>query len=146
MNRYNSFFLLLLLLLSQCSENKILKEKTTLETNQLLWSSMKIENYRITQSMTCYCPRNFVEPNVIEVRNGKIVSVNGEVNIQEYMPFKTMDDFFEFIDRKLGSNPFAAMIQYDKKYGFPRDFYFDMNEMMMDEEVGYTLTDFTILE
>ena len=33
-------------------------------------------------------------------------------------------------------------IEYDKEYGFPSYIYFDISEIIADEEIGYTLTDF----
>jgi len=33
---------------------------------------------------------------------------------------------------------------FDENYGYPIDIYFDMDEMIADEEIGYTISNFKI--
>jgi hypothetical protein len=35
-------------------------------------------------------------------------------------------------------------LQFDENYGYPIDIYFDMDEMIADEEIGYTISNFKI--
>lgn len=36
-------------------------------------------------------------------------------------------------------------IQYDSDYGFITSFFVDRNEFIADEEIGYSITDFSVL-
>lgn len=56
-----------------------------------------------------------------------------------------MDVFFEFIEEKIAKNPVVANLDFNPLYGFPKQLYFDMDQLKMDEEIGFKLTNFTIL-
>ena len=58
---------------------------------------------------------------------------------------KTVDELFNIIDEKLKDDPFIFTLKFDQTYGFPIDIYFDMDEMIADEEIGYTISDFKII-
>ena len=68
----------------------------------------------------------------------------------EWLPFeslndpsyRTIDEFFDYIQTQRALNPVVETIEYDKEYSFPSYIYFDISEMIADEEIGYTLTDF----
>jgi hypothetical protein len=54
----------------------------------------------------------------------------------------TIDEFFEYIKNQRLENPIVESLEFDSMYGFPTYIYFDISEMIADEEIGYTLTDF----
>ena len=54
------------------------------------------------------------------------------------------DEIFEIIAEKLNDNPFLYTIKFDQSFGYPIDIYFDMDEMIADEEIGYYVTNFKI--
>ena len=56
--------------------------------------------------------------------------------------YRTIDEFFDYIQTQRALNPAVETIEYDEEYGFPSYIYFDISEMIADEEIGYTLTDF----
>ena len=131
---------------SNCSQSTGNKDKKAFETNQALWKSLNIQNYQVTQSMTCYCRAELVSPNVVIVRNGQIESVNGEKIYDNVTPFKTIDAFFDYVKSTTGQNPAHAHVAYNTTYGFPTSMYFDMDERMADEEIGYKISDFKLLD
>ena len=57
---------------------------------------------------------------------------------------KTIEELFNIIDSKLEDDPFSYSLQFDENYGYPIDIYFDMDEMIADEEIGYTISNFKI--
>ena len=98
--------------------------------------------------MSCYCIGRG-DPNEIKVTNNKIKKVNGksvtsEQLENEYWDVKTIEELFNIIDSKLEDDPFSYSLQFDENYGYPIDIYFDMDEMIADEEIGYTISNFKI--
>lgn len=116
-----------------------------------LWESQGIEHYRFTLSRSCFCLAR--GPVVIEVRNGKVVSiVDAETGGSEVDGFAvseifgdvdTIEELFGRIDAAEG----AAVLQvsYDATFGYPAEIYIDQSELMADEEIGYTVSDFEVL-
>ena len=48
--------------------------------------------------------------------------------------------------KQLSNNPDYYEIEYDTNYGFPKSMFFDMSEMIADEEIAYYITDFKIID
>jgi hypothetical protein len=42
-------------------------------------------------------------------------------------------------------DPVRLTIEYDSTYGFISYFFYDLSEMIADEEQGFTFTDFQVL-
>ena len=61
-----------------------------------------------------------------------------------YWNVKSLNELFVIIEKKLSEDPFQYSVKYDESYGFPTDAYFDMDEMIVDEEIGYYVTNFKI--
>ena len=107
------------------------------------WKAKEIINYDYTLQISCFCIREYTLPKRIEVRDNQVVSVEGLPF--EYLndpSYRTIDEFFDYIQTQRTLNPVVETIEYDKEYGFPSYIYFDISEMIADEEIGYTLTDF----
>jgi hypothetical protein len=62
-----------------------------------------------------------------------------------YESFYSINSLFNFIESKLNENPEFYEINYNKEYGYPESIYFDMSKMIADEEIGYYISDFKIL-
>ena len=77
------------------------------------------------------------------VRNNQIQSVNGIAYEElEYETYMTIDQFFDYIKTKQAENLVVETLEFDLTYGFPTYIYYDISEMLADEEIGYTLTEF----
>lgn len=144
-SKYSLLFFVILLC-SFSDQRKFVVDQKALNKYQKIWTSNQIKNYTVTQKMTCYCSFEATQPKVIEVRNGKVFSVDGNLIPAGVNSFKTIDDYFELITKKSNSHPFAGGVKYNTTYGFPTTIFFDMNERMADDEVSYTLTDFTLFD
>ncbi len=107
------------------------------------WKKLGIYNYAFTLRVNCFCPIETVGPHKIIVVNNQIQSVNG----QSYDPgkhtfVKTIDELFEVIRINLEKKPYRKTLEYDDRYYFPSNIYFDLSEMIADEEIGYLVTEF----
>ena len=148
-------YLLISISLISCSKDDYIKELDEWEYSlkklyekRDLWNSFKISNYEMSQQIFCFCyPEDFLMPKYIIVFDGNIKLINGS-NPEDtigYESFYTINSLFDFIERKLKENPVVFQIEYDQEYGYPISMYFDISEMIADEEVGYSISDFKTL-
>ena len=136
------FFVLVLIFFVSCSKEEQLSEKD-------LWFSLNIENYEMIQQISCFCfPYEFNLPKSIKVENDKIVLIDGKDPKETvgYESFFSINSLFYFIESKLKENPEIYEINYNKEYGYPESIYFDMSKMIADEEIGYYISDFKIID
>ena len=136
------FFVLVLIFFVSCSKEEQLSEKD-------LWFSLNIENYEMIQQISCFCfPYEFNLPKSIKVENDEIVLIDGKDPKETfgYESFFSINSLFYFIESKLKENPEIYEINYNKEYGYPESIYFDMSKMIADEEIGYYISDFKIID
>ena len=136
------FFVLVLIFFVSCSKEEQLSEKD-------LWFSLNIENYEMIQQISCFCfPYEFNLPKSIKVENDKIVLIDGKDPKETvgYESFFSINSLFYFIESKLKENPEIYEINYNKEYGYPESIYFDMSKMIADDEIGYYISDFKIMD
>ena len=93
--------------------------KAKLEKNHRLWKSKGIANYRYTLKLQCYCPLQYLGPNVIEVRNGRAESVTyaGESKNLDMKDVKLPDTMEKLFEIARGAS--EESVVYDPTYGFP---------------------------
>jgi hypothetical protein len=107
------------------------------------WNKLGITNYEYTLRVNCYCTQETVGPHKIVVKNNSIVSVNGNpYDPNAHFSVKTIEQLFMYIQKKLAEKPVQKTLSFDAQYFFPNNVYFDMSEMIADEEIGYIVTDF----
>ena len=102
-----------------------------------------IEFYELIQKMANWLTEQGINPKdnvVIEENSLSSVSGNEEWGY-EGRPM-TINDLFDVIEDKIIEDPFFYEITYNTEYGYPEYSYFDMVEMIADEEIGYILTNF----
>ena len=136
------FFVVVLIFFVSCSKEDQLSEKD-------LWYSLNIENYEMIQQISCFCfPYEFNLPKSIKVENDEIVLIDGKDPKETvgYESFYSINSLFYFIESKLKENPEIYEINYNKEYGYPESIYFDMSEKIADEEIGYYISDFKIID
>jgi hypothetical protein len=116
---------------------------TDVEENYKLWESAEIKSYSFDLMVSCFC--TIQEPYQIRVINGKVEQIKGnETWGSEGIP-TTVDALFDTILKKLKQTPFQYNLEFDSEYGYPTDVSFDMVEMIADEEIGYSISNFKIL-
>jgi hypothetical protein len=119
-----------------------------------LWESQGITSYRFAVSRNCFCLVR--GPVVIEVRDGKMVSivdvetgksvVDGFALSEIFAEAATIDLLFERIERAEAEGAALVRVSFDEMYGYPTEIYIDESELMADEEIGYTVSEFEILQ
>lgn len=117
------------------------------ETPQALWESQDIDSYRYTLQLGCFCPPEVREPVVIEVINGETASITyaadgTAANPEWFDNYDTVDKLFNVINTAEAQNPARSDITYDETYGVPLSVSIDISEMMADEEIYITVSDF----
>lgn len=118
--------------------------RENLEINRERWRKHRIDSYRITEENTCF----FCDPAaVVTVREGKIVSIvdsrgNDISDTRPYIPFRTIDEVFDFIDSNLRSRPFELSAQYDPEFGYPTRVYVDRRNRVADDELAIAIDAF----
>ena len=86
---------------------------------------------------------DYTLPKAIVVKNNQIKSINGITYADlEYEIHMTFDEFFDYIEDRQNQNPVIENLEFDSIYGFPSYTYFDISEMIADDEIGYTITNF----
>lgn len=145
MNLKSSFLFLLFLAISSCSKEAIEKETdfTVLEKQKVLWESKQISSYSFVQTISCYCITDYTSPKAVVVLDDQIISVNQVPYDSEiHQSILTVNDRFKYIRGGLNQNPASYTVLFDETYGFPKQFYFDYDLQIADEEIGYTFTGF----
>jgi len=122
-------------------------ELNEFQINLNKWESKNINSYTITLKMSCFCIPT--DPIDIKVENNQITEINSapvtsEQLNNEYWYAKTIDELFIFIDENIKEEPFEQVLEFNETHGFPEYIYFNREEMLVDEEIGYTISSFNI--
>jgi hypothetical protein len=131
------------ILLFSCTKSAEDKE---LSSNQSKWNRKNIVSYEFSLTINCFCPDERVGPHLIKVVDGQIVSVNN----LPYDPgttgeLMTIADLFTFVATSIESHPYRKTIEYNSAFGYPQTVWFDYNNAIADEELGYVVTGFKVL-
>ncbi|HIK08416.1 MAG TPA: hypothetical protein IGS40_27700 [Trichormus sp. M33_DOE_039] len=136
---------------TQISSNKNLNlASKRLKFNRSLWNSRNISNYRYTFSNGCFCVPDARGPVVIEVRNGKTVSITSvatgqPVDPQFFQNYNTIPKLFNVIQDAIARQASSLTVQYNARYGYPTQINVDYNAQIADEEIYLTIENFEIL-
>ncbi|AFY58596.1 hypothetical protein Riv7116_6247 [Rivularia sp. PCC 7116] len=122
-----------------------------LRFNRRLWRKQKITNYRYTLSNSCFCVPEARGPVIIEVRNGKTVSVTSEATGEEANPdffqnFDTIPKLFNVIRDAINRRADRLDVEYDAKFGYPTNISIDYKFQLADEELFLSVTNFEVIE
>jgi hypothetical protein len=113
-----------------------------LPAQRAIWASHAIDDYQLTLVQQCFCPNT--DPLVVTVRDGIATGVtsNGLAVAPALIANvpKTVPELFDIV----AENADAAdmVVAWDALLGFPTSISIDRIENAIDDEVGYTVTDF----
>jgi hypothetical protein len=117
------------------------------------WEAQKITDYRYTLQISCFCVPEIVQPLEIQVRNGVTTSLtkiaSGAPVDTEYFDFDqiaTMPKLFALIESAIANKAASISVTYDSVFGFPAHISIDHIKYAIDDEISYTVTDFTPLQ
>ena len=137
------------LLLAACSG--------VIEYNQNLkkWQDAEIKHYRYRLFVGCFCPFENDMPLSIEVKDGKMVSMNyadgtpvlpDDQFYEIFEPYSTLDRLFAQLGAELTGNNDEVRVTYDPTYGFPDSIYIDRIKQAADDELSLQIKNFEVLE
>lgn len=122
-------------------------EKRELNENYQKWRSQAITHYRVLVDIGCFCEFSSSMPVVVEVNDGKIISVvdaqgnvltDDSVILTYYRYLLTVDDAFGYAYGSF-SNADSVIITYDDQLGYPTHIGIDRNKEEVDDEMGIKL-------
>lgn len=136
-------FLLFIILNCTKKTGVIPEDELNLQEQEKKWKKQGITDYEFTSQISCFCQSDYTLPKAILVKNDEIQSINGIAYANlEYENHMTIDELFDYIEDRQNKNPVIENLEFDSVYGFPSYIYFDISEMIADDEIGYTITNF----
>ena len=139
----------IVLALAACS----MGNQTEIEGNQEKWRDANISHYRFNLSIGCFCVFTQDMPLVIEVTDGKVVSMEYQTgnaidatNREFFDRFSTIDRIFSELEADLaGAADEVTVVTFDPTYGFPVDVTIDYVKEAIDDELYLTVSGFEAL-
>ena len=138
----------IVLALAACS----MGNQTEIEGNQEKWRDANISHYRFNLSIGCFCVFSQDMPLVIEVMDGKVVSMEYQsgnaidaTSREFFDKFTTIDWIFSELEADLAGAADEVTAAYDPTYGFPVDVTIDYVKEAIDDELYLTVSGFEAL-
>ncbi|HEX6270650.1 MAG TPA: DUF6174 domain-containing protein [Anaerolineales bacterium] len=126
--------------------------QTEVERNQEKWRDANVSHYRYNLNISCFCVFSQDMPLVIEVMDGKVVSMEYQsgkeidtTNLELFERFASIDRIFSEIEADLAGAADEVTVTYDPTYGFPVDVSIDYVKEAIDDELYLTVSDFEAL-
>jgi hypothetical protein len=143
-------FIILTLALAACTAvGSAMGSQTEIGHNKEKWQNANISHYRYHLHLSCFCV--FVEnmPLIIEVQDGKVVSMeyqNGkEIDpslMELFKKYETIDLLFAELEAGLNGAADEVTVKYDPTYGFPTEATVDVVKEAIDDELYLTISNF----
>jgi hypothetical protein len=113
------------------------------------WEQSNVENYRFFYKLQCFCVGPAAEGVFVTVIGGRVVNVeleNTAATTLDFQSFDTIDSLFDQISKYDPDTVYSFSAKFDPDLGFPVEFFVDIHHMMADEEWGFIVNGFTIIE
>ena len=141
--------IVMVLILTACASVQALGNNSEIGQNQEKWQNTNISHYRYTLSISCFCVFAQDMPLVVEVQNGKVISMeykNGkeiDSSLRElFNKYATIDRIFAEVNASLNGGADSVVVKYHPTYGFPTDVTIDVQKQAADDELYLTLSNF----
>lgn len=137
------------LILTACASANALGNQSEIEQNQGKWQDANISHYRYNLSISCFCVFTQDMPLVIEVKDGKVVSMEFQSGkeidqslLELFNKYATIDRVFAELKTDLNGAADEVIAKYDPTHGFPTEVTIDVNKQATDDELYLTLSNF----
>src|SRR5688572_29894540 len=119
-----------------------------LERNERVWAQNAPSRYRFVLQRLCFCGTEVVEPVLVTVENGAVVSrtyvASGRpVGAQWTSLFPAMEGVFDIVREALDRNADQLDVSYDGRLGYPLSASIDYVRNAIDDELELRVRDFT---
>ena len=142
-------FILMSLVLTACAAGVASGSQTEIGQNKEKWQDAHISHYRYHLHLSCFCVFTENMPLIIEVQDGKVVSMeyqNGkEIDpslLELFKKYETIDLIFAELEAGLNGAADEVTVKYDPTYGFPTEATIDMVKEAIDDELYLTISNF----
>jgi hypothetical protein len=109
--------------------------RSALADARALWESSAPAEYTFVYRPQCFCVPSAIEVTVVGGEIQSHEALEGEL----YGEVLSIDDIFAYIEDSLDQHPFAIDVEYDATLGYPTAVFVDFDEMIADEEFGYSV-------
>ena len=142
-------FTLMALVLTACAAAVASGGQTEIGQNKEKWQDANISHYRYHLFISCFCAFNEDMPLIIEVEDGKVVSMEFESGkaidpslMELFKKYETIDLIFAELEAGQNGAADEVTVKYDPTYGFPTEATIDMVKEAIDDELYLTISNF----
>ena len=119
------------------------RAQAELDRHRTLWEANRSGDYTFEYRPACFCPREFVQPVEVKVRNGVVESVtyveSGESPATNGFPlYHTIDGLFDKVQDAIDREAARLTVSYDPEMGYPTSVSIDYALNIADEEFSFT--------
>ena len=117
------------------------------EGQEAVWTAQEIDSYQYDLAVSCFCIVELTRPVTILVENGEVASITyvddgTPADPQLFAGFAPMEQLFERLSELEAENPVKFDVVYDEELGIPLSADIDVSEMIADEELRFTVSNF----
>lgn len=148
----NLFYIITALVLAACSLRNAAGSQSEIEQNKEKWQNANISHYRYNLFVGCFCVFREDMPLIIEVQDGKVVSMEYQsgkeidaANREVFKKYETIDLIFAEIEAGLNGAADEVIVKYDPTHGFPTEAFLDVVKEAVDDELSLTISNFEVL-
>jgi len=139
--------LMLSVIAFSCSKGTTDPDYSSIPDPQSRWQAYNFESYTIEQIRSCFCAKAGSVFQVV-VKGDVIVDVidpatKTSLPTAERQWFKTVDELFNIVHNVDTATVAAFHVEYDLRYGYPKNLYVDPSSQIADEEFGYDNSNLT---
>jgi hypothetical protein len=145
------FYIITALMLVSCSLGNA-GSQSAIEENKEKWQDQGISHYRYHLFVGCFCVFSGDMPLIIEVQNGKTISMEYQsgneidsTNREIFKKYETIDLIFAELEAALNGAADEVTVKYDPTYGFPTEATLDVIKEAIDDELYLTVSNFDVL-
>ena len=119
-----------------------------LQANFAKWQNAGPASYTLTQRYLCgECPSDATRVVVVTVTDGAIESRvfedDGSAVMEDPARWRDVEGLFQVVMAAIEQDVHRLVVTYDPQFGFPRSISIDYDEQLVDDEIGFTVTNFT---
>ena len=133
-------------------ENHPAGSPSEIEQKKEKWQNQAISHYRYHLLVGCFCVFREDMPLIIEVQDGKTVSMESQSgneidpsNRELFKQYETIDLIFAKLETDINGAADQVTVKYDPTYGFPTEATIDVLKETADDELYLTISNFEIL-